>query len=245
MSSPAPDYLHLLRVELARLGAVDPDHLNKSIPHIEGWTVSNVIGHTGWVARYATQAIAATPDAPPSRSDVPEPPPGHEVIAWYDEGQKALLAAVESADPEHICPTFTGPQPVRWWQRRLAHEASIHRWDAYAATGSPDAIDPNQARDAIDEVFEVFASVRMQFDVLGGAGETLHFHATDIDDGEWLVTLGADGIEWSHEHAKADVAARGPVSDLLLMLWGRIPPSRLELFGDATLLDRWQGASAF
>lgn len=245
MSSPAPDFLHLLRVEMARLAAVDPAHLAKPIPHIEGWTVASVVGHTGWVARYATLAIAATPDAPPSRADVPEPPPGDDVIAWFDEGQKALLTAIEAADPDHVCPTFTGPQPVSWWRRRLAHEASIHRWDAYAATGSPDPIDPVQARDGIDEIFDVFVTVRMQYDVLKGAGETLHFHATDIDDGEWLATLGAESIEWSHDHAKADVAARGPVSDLLLLLWGRLPPSRLELFGDSSLLDRWQHAAAF
>ncbi len=245
MSSPSPDFLHLLRVEMARLGAVDPDHLNKSIPHIEGWTVANVVGHTGWVALYVTQAIAATPDSPPSRSDVPEPPPGADVLPWFDDAQRTLLSAIEAADPEHICPTFTGPQPVSWWQRRLAHEAAVHRWDADAAIGSPEGIDPAQAKDGIDEVFEVFATVRMQYDVLKGDGETLHFHATDIDDGEWLVTLGAESIEWSREHAKADVAARGPVSDLLLALWGRIPPSRLELFGDASLLDRWQHAAAF
>ena len=42
------------------------------------------------------------------------------------------------------------------------------------------------------------------------------------------------------EHAKGDVAARGTASDLLLFLWGRVPATALEVFGDAELLDRFQ-----
>jgi len=32
---------------------------------------------------------------------------------------------------------------------------------------------------------------------------------------------------------------RGTASDLLLFLWGRIPASQLEVFGDAALLNRY------
>jgi hypothetical protein len=41
------------------------------------------------------------------------------------------------------------------------------------------------------------------------------------------------------------VAARGSTSDLLLLMWSRIPAGRLEVFGDADLLYRWQAAAAF
>ena len=58
-----------------------------------------------------------------------------------------------------------------------------------------------------------------------GPGETIHLHATDTD-GEWLIRLTPDGIETSREHAKGDVAARGPASDLFLFLVGRVPPER-------------------
>ncbi len=68
----------------------------------------------------------------------------------------------------------------------------------------------------------------------------MHLHCTDGDgDGEWLVRLGADGVTVVNEHAKADVAARGGASDILLMMWGRIPVDQLEVFGDASLLERW------
>ena len=239
------EYRHLLKVEAARLSQVEPEQLELEIPHISGWTVRSVVGHTGWVFRFAKEALHADPENPPSRSSVPEPPPGDDVIDWFATGSTDLQAALDAADLDAIRPTFTGPQPASWWLRRLSHEVSIHRWDAMSAFTSPDPIDANQARDAIDEVLEVFAPARMQFATLGGNGETVHLHATDVDDGEWFLTYRPEAVDWHHAHAKGDVAARGPVSDLLLLLWSRIPPSRLEVFGDAALLERWQDAATF
>lgn len=246
MSAPIPlDHLHQLRVELARLAQVDASNLNDPIPHIDGWTVHSTVGHTGWVMKYVTEAIASDPDSPPSRSTISDPPAGEDVLDWFDQAQKTLIGALEAADPDRQCPTFVGSEPVRWWIRRLAHEASMHRWDAYSAFASPEAIDSKLARDGVNEILEIFVPHRMQLDKLAGTGETLHLHATDIDDGEWMLTLNSDGIEWEFGHGKGDAAVRGPVSDLLLLLWSRIPPSRLEIFGDASLLDRWQAAASF
>lgn len=239
------DYKHLLQVEAARLSQVGPEHLELELPHIEGWTVRSVVGHTGWVFRFADLALQADPANPPSRSSVSEPPPGDDVVEWFSTGAKQLQASLDSADLEAIRPTFTGPQPAAWWLRRVSHEVSIHRWDAESAIGSAAPIDARQAKDGIDEVLEVFTPQRMQFASLAGNGETVHLHATDIDDGEWFMTYGPESVVWNHSHAKGDVAARGPVSDLLLLLWSRLPASRLEVFGDASLLERWQQAATF
>ncbi len=241
----AADYQHLFRVEAARLTQVDERDLRVEIPHLEGWTVQSVVGHTGWVYRFANMMLHADPDSPPNRGSVPEPPHGPEVIEWTAEGGHELEKTLSEIDLDSVHPTWTGPQPALWWLRRIAHEVSMHRWDAESATTTPDPIDARQAIDGIDEVLEIFAPNRMQFEVLGGNGETVHLHATDVDDGEWVVTYHPDRIEWEHAHAKSDVAARGSASDLLLLVWCRLPPSRLELFGDATLLDRWQTSAAF
>jgi len=72
-----------------------------------------------------------------------------------------------------------------------------------------------------------------------GAGESIHLHCTD-GDGEWLVRLGADAVVVTREHAKGDVALRAPASELLLFLWGRRDASAGEVFGDASVLERWQ-----
>ena len=71
-----------------------------------------------------------------------------------------------------------------------------------------------------------------------GTGETIHLHCTD-GEGEWLVRLAPGGVNVVNEHAKGDVAARGAASDLLLMMWGRVPVTQVEVFGDASLLERW------
>lgn len=242
--SPA-DYRHLLQVETARISQTDAAQLPLDVPHLDGWTVRSVVGHMGWVFRFARLSLEAEPDDRPSRSSVPEPPPGDGVLDWLDEGYREAKAALDGVDPERTVPTFTGPQPARWWLRRLSHEVAMHRWDAESASSSPSPIDARQALDGIDEVLEVFVPNRMQFPVLEGDGETVHLHATDVEGGEWMLTYHADSVTWERGHAKGDVAARGPVSDLMLLMWGRIPPSRLEVFGDASLLDRWQAAATF
>ncbi len=80
---------------------------------------------------------------------------------------------------------------------------------------------------------------------LTGVDGTIHLHATDGDGtGEWFIAT-AEGLSWSRSHEKADVAVRGTTSDLLLLLWGRVPPDHLEVLGDASVLDRWHAATRF
>jgi len=240
-------YLAQIADESARLLATDVATLTHAIPHIEGWTVGDVLGHTGWVARFVTMLQSATPDEPVSRSAVPNPPAGADVLGWAAEAVEGLTEALHGSDPETIRPSFAGAVPASWWVRRMAHELSMHRWDVDAATGTAGPIDSAISVDGIAEIIEVFVPIRMRFETLGGNGETMHLHSTDDDEGagEWTATLNADNVAWEHTHSKGDVAVRGSASDLLLMMWSRIPASRLEVFGDASIIDRWQEAAAF
>lgn len=238
-------HAHLVTVELARLASVKPEHLPASLPHIEGWTVHSVIGHLGWICRYVDLTLGARADDPPARASVPEPPAGADVLPWFAEAQTIIQQRLDGIDPTTVHPSWAGPWTAAQWVRRLANEASMHRWDAYAAFGSPEPIDAQLAADGIEEVLDLFAPQRLLFDELDAAGASMHLHATDVDHGEWTITFESDRLNWERSHAKGDVAARGPISDLLLLLWGRIPPSRLQLFGDASLLDRWQAAAKF
>lgn len=239
------DYRHFLKTESARMAEIRAEHLTARVPHIEGWTVHNVVGHLAWVCRFVVESLESDPQSPPSRSSVGEPPVGPEVLDWFTEAVELVDAALTKADLDALRPTWTGPQPAAWWLRRLSHEVSMHRWDAFASIGVAEPIDAGQAQDGIDEVLEVFVPNRMQFDTLGADRETVHLHSTDIDDGEWLIELGPESVSWERGHAKGDVAARGTTSDLLLLVWSRIPPGRLDVFGDAGLLDRWQASAAF
>jgi hypothetical protein len=84
------------------------------------------------------------------------------------------------------------------------------------------------------------------FTGLTALGATLHVHATDGEpEGEWLVEAAAEGVTWRHGHAEADLAVRGPASDLLLVMNRRLPPSAVEVIGDRDLLARWLEHSRF
>ena len=77
-----------------------------------------------------------------------------------------------------------------------------------------------------------------------GEGETLHLHGTDRGD-EWVLMLGVEGLTVGRSHAKADLALRGAVSDLELVLYHRPPVGPVEQFGDDGVLDAWYRVFTF
>jgi hypothetical protein len=124
--------------------------------------------------------------------------------------------------------------------RRAAHELAVHRVDAQLARGAHTAIEPALAADGIDEVF---ALVQVRGDT-AGEGQTLHLHGTDRGD-EWLLTLSPSGLEVERAHGKGDLALRGAVSDLELVLYQRPPLGPVEHLGDDEVLAAWYRAFTF
>ncbi|HSL59368.1 MAG TPA: maleylpyruvate isomerase family mycothiol-dependent enzyme [Acidimicrobiales bacterium] len=232
--------LERIAIESRALAGVGP--LDAGVASCPGWSVADVVRHTGGVHRWMLQQITADDPTQLRREPVEPAPEGEALGRWLTDGAAALVQGI-AADPDRVCPTFRGPMPASWWARRALHETTVHRWDAEAAVGVPGPIDPEQAADGIDELLAEIAPRRLdraRFPV----DVTLHFHATDVT-GEWLVDLGPERFAVRPGHAKGDVAARGPAADLFLLVWARIPAARLEVFGDATLLDRWHDAADF
>ena len=110
----------------------------------------------------------------------------------------------------------------------MSQETAVHRWDAQVAAGAAEPIEAGLAVDGVDEFLEFF---RAETTALTG---TVHLHATDAE-GEWLIALADGAITVERGHAKGDAAVRGAASDLLLLLWRRVPLDGLEVFGDAAL----------
>jgi uncharacterized protein (TIGR03083 family) len=232
------DHLAALEAANAILRATDPRSLDVEVPSCPGWDVGDLIEHIAQVQRWATRIVLAPPgEKVPRRIEAPA---RHELVDWFAEGADALVDALATVDLDHDVYAFVGTRPARWWVRRQAHEAVVHAWDRQRATGSPDPIDPAVASDGIDELLTVLLVPRL-VDKSGFAasGESVHVHTTDVD-GEWLVRLAPDQIEVTREHAKGDVALRGPAPDLLLVLWGRqaIDGDEVATFGSDELLDR-------
>jgi predicted lipid carrier protein YhbT len=116
----------------------------------------------------------------------------------------------------------------------------MHRVDAQLAAGAPTPIEAELAADGIDELLSLVGTRPPA----AGSGETIHLHCTDVE-GEWMIRLGADGLEVTREHAKGDVAVRGTASALLCWTMGRGSDDGLEVFGDALLVERWREIGKF
>lgn len=210
------------------------------VPSCPGWTVSDLIVHCASGDLWARTIIERrTTERVPI--ELPEKPPtGEALVPWFLEGAHALIDALSKTDPSTSVWTFSpADRTAQFWFRRRAHETSIHRFDAQLAAETTAPIDAPLAADGVDEFLTFFAP-RWGKDAVG-VGETLHFHCTDIE-GEWLLLGSDDGVTVTREHAKGDAAARGSASDLMLFVWGRVPASQVEVFGDGDLLNRFTAA---
>ena len=117
--------------------------------------------------------------------------------------------------------------------------AVVEVWDSESAAGREWTIPPDVAIDGIDEfLFDVLPNAADDVAPLGG---TVHIHTTDEGlHGEWLIVVGEDDdLVVTREHAKGSCALRGPAGDVLLVLWRRLPLSRLDVVGDAEVAARF------
>jgi uncharacterized protein (TIGR03083 family) len=217
--------------------AVRAAGLDAEVPSCPGWNVNDLCAHLARVHRWAAEIVEARPDEPAGHWKRLRAPVGPDVFDFVDAGIAELGGALDRADPAEPCWSWTDDRTVRFWARRQAHELAIHRWDAQCAAGRPEPIEHGQAVDSIQELFDIRPF--RPGGVTPGHGETVHLHCTD-GEGEWLARFEPDRAVVTHEHAKGDAAARGTASDLLLLMWGRIPVDRVEVFGDASLLASWR-----
>ncbi len=206
-----------------------------AVPATPEWTMAKLVKHTGTTHRWAQTAITTTEFPDPSGLDLGLPERESDFPDWLEAGARAFRAALGAADPADACWSWGADGHVRFWSRRMAHETVIHRWDAESVSGTQEPIAAGVACDAVNERLENLPS-SANFNPAAGAaligtGESIHLHATDAD-GEWLLRFTSEGLVWSAEHAKGDLAIRGPVSDLALLLLGRRDLDGFETFGD-------------
>lgn len=230
------EYLDVVTGETARLAAAarlaGP---SAAVPSCPEWDVAKLVKHTGTTHRWAKAVVVSRVPVAPGSIDLGLPDDPVALPDWLEAGAAVLAAQLGEADPDGACWSWGRDQHVRFWPRRMAHETAVHRWDAQAAAGPAEPLDAGLAVDGLDELFEN-APYHPTLAAIRGTGETVHLHATDRD-GEWLLRLTPSGIEVTREHAKGDVAVRGPASDLLLFVVGRLDQGTLEVFGDGAVLS--------
>ena len=232
------EYLDTLaRDSEALADAADAAGPDAAVPTCPGWTVADLVGHMVQGDRWA-RAVVESRSTERVMPEIPaDAPAGAALVPYFRVGAQELVATLRAVPPDTSVWTFSAAdRTARFWCRRRAQETAVHRVDAQSAAGSVQPVDQALAADGIDELLTVFLPRLAGGVVLDGS---VHVHCTDTE-GEWLVRRDGDDLVVTREHAKGDVAARGSASDLLLFLWGRVPASALEVFGDADALDRFR-----
>ena len=238
------DYVNALREHAASLvAAVSDAPLDTRVPTCPDWSLADLLRHLGthhrWVAGNLTQA----PGAGMYPFDQIAPPPDDALPEWVGAGAADLADRLVAVGPDHACWAWLSEQTSATWARRTALETVVHGWDGCNTVGAASAIAGDVASDGIDESLTALLPARTWVDPPASHG-TLHVHCTDVD-GEWLVTFAADGITTTREHAKGDVAARGPASDLYLNLLGRTDNTMIEIIGDSGRFAQWRDWARF
>jgi uncharacterized protein (TIGR03083 family) len=224
-----------------------------AVPTCPEWTLQQLFRHVGRGNRWAAQIVADRCDTALDPRDVRDGKPPDDkdaAIDWLNAGAALILDSVDDVGADTEVWTFIGPRPAQWWIRRRVHEATVHKVDAAIALGIDVDLAPEVAADGISEWLERVAVEASAESSPLDAGRTLHLHATDDAlgaAGEWTITGTGDGIVWSHEHGKGDVALRGGAKDLLLAVVRRqdAAEGNIEVFGDTAVWDGWLDRTPF
>ncbi|MFJ8544251.1 maleylpyruvate isomerase family mycothiol-dependent enzyme [Streptomyces sp. NPDC093586] len=235
--------------------------LSATVPTCPDWSLEELVRHTGGALRWVELLVRTrarenvpgeqVPDAagPGARGDAAA------LGAWLAESGEAVVGALREAGQDAKVWSWSERHDAGFWARRMTHEVTVHRADAVLTAGQPYRVAPEVAADAIDEWLEIVEFMQRTGAVPGaselrGTGRSLHLHATDTDPGlraEWLIELGEDGVTWRRGHEKADVALRGPLTDVLLAFYRRLPLDApgLEVLGEREVLEFWLERASF
>ena len=246
------EHITALRREGGLLSAaVDGLSPHAPVPSCPGWTVRDLLRHTGMVHRWARSYVADALTVPRVDNDTPDVgplPADADLVGWFRNGHTLLVDTLASAPADLACWTFlpTPGSPLAFWARRQAHETTIHRIDAeLAATGTCDGVGPTFAADGIDELIRGFLG-RPGRTAPSGPPWSLSVVTADTHE-QWYLQVRPDGRSTRHTTGNAagdarpgDCRVRGTASDLYLALWNRISTNDLDVTGDRSVLERWR-----
>ncbi len=248
-------YLESTRADGDRLAAAAELGLQAPVPSCPGWTVADLVAHTGVVHRHKTQIVGEG-----WMDDMPEPadPPDSDLIAWFRDGLDEMLALLAAHDPaEPIATWLPEDQTVGFWYRRMACETVVHRIDAELAHGVVTPVDPDLAADGIDEILTVMMTGYPEWADFRALDHTVRVETTDTGH-SWTLqsgffsgtspntgtTYGDEPTYVLTEDATPDTVVAGEAEDIFLFLWGRRPDDGLAVAGDAADLEKLRTVAA-
>ena len=248
------DHRPAVAAEAARLVAlVGGADLTTPVPSCPGWTLADLVKHTGSVQRWFSvllrQQIQQRPVSRDVELNLPEKQDGYP--EWLAASAAEAADAFTTLDPDAPMWAWGADQHVRFWIRRMLFETLVHRIDAELALGLTPVVDPSLAADGVAE-FLVNLPFATPFAPkvanLRGEDRTIRFTCTD-GAGDWLVRLRPDGFGLDQDGADtvADATVRGAAADLLLLVYGRLDSAAdaFDRAGDEELLALWVANSEY
>jgi uncharacterized protein (TIGR03083 family) len=228
--------------------------LSVVVPTCPDWTLAQLVRHLGGHHLALEMAVRTGTAIEDPAGQVPDAagPDGDDPVAlnaWLAGAASMLAGTLRDAGPAAAAQVWAFRRSTAFWGRRATIDLVIHRADAAGTVGAGYAVAPDLAADAVDELLELISDPQVAgssppLAELRGPGGSIHLHATNTEPGlqaEWLIELVADGFTWRRGHARATVALRGPLADVMRVFWRRLPAGseRVEVLGDAALLDFW------
>lgn len=237
--------LELVAEQSAALAAaVASGDLTDPVPSCPEWTLRDLLVHHGNVLRgwAATVAAADPADAPAWIAAAAPPPwdaPGADVQSWYVGSRRAIHDALAAAGPDGPAWTWWGqPATAGAVARHQVQEACVHRWDAQVAAGLDGGPLPHDA--AVDGV-EEFLTVGLPAEPPPWDGPRTAVAVCPEDTRPWLL-LGDHGsvtaLPYEPAGGSADATLTGSASDVVLLLYGRLPVTSFDVDGDRAAAAR-------
>lgn len=187
---------------LSKAAHSDPEG---AVPQYPDWTLRDLASHT---ASIHGRTVLICRELPQERISAPRAPEGMDPIDWYDQTLEEMLEALRGIDPQTPVWSFGTDPTLGFWERRMAVETGVHRWDAEQAVGRDEKLTDHVALSGLDEFGEMW---------LPHLGEQppITLEATDV------------GRTWTYGEGEPEHTVSGTASDIYLRLVSR--PSPVEL----------------
>jgi uncharacterized protein (TIGR03083 family) len=238
---------------LARLGEATEEFASSvsrldpsaAVTTCPGWTVTSLVEHVVEIHRWVCAILT---DGSAHRTEAASAPVADAagLSSWYRDEAAAMQGLMASTDPTARCWNFAGvDETAAFWPRRQTHEVTVHTFDALSSADEEFGIDVAIAADGIDELLTVFG-VRMPARGLpADLGAPIVIEPSDTDVA-WTVSpaanIGEPVVVAAGRASSAVATIGGRASDILLVLWKRLPVDRVSIGGDRAVAAAFLGS---
>jgi uncharacterized protein (TIGR03083 family) len=225
------DAVDAIAYESRRLSeVVASSDLDTRVPTTPKWSVRDLAHHVGAVQWYWSANVRAKKPDERTGGEMTALPPDTDLVAWLGWCTYSLLRALREAGPASPSWAWWGeptPHTAAAVARHQAQEAAVHRWDAEGSGGTPAPLPAALAHDGVPEFIEVMVGPDVK-DLRGAVTLT----AVDTG-GTWRV--GVDAATSDRQNTRS-AELHATASDLVLMLYRRLPVPDADVDGDPMLV---------